>query len=387
MNKNDLPRMVTGLGAILLLLCPAGCGRKPTPDAGAARLIKVTVAQPEERIFRNVLRVQGTIRSSDRARVAARVAGTIEELFVDEGAAVATGQPLFQTDKANLESKVQIERDNLKVAAASRVEAASALAEAAAVYAKAELDYRRFQKLYQKDKAVTLNAFEQAETAFKRAAAGLDHARAVVDLAQAREAQAQSALEIAGKQLADSKVAAPFRGTVTKKLVELGEYAAPGAAVFELEDPARLEAVFVLSAEYYDRVKSGQTRLQITRGVQPMAAVVTYQAPAVHPLTRTFEVRASLPAAGGFTPGMLCDVDITLDEHRGWGLPTAAIGLRGGQSVIFALEKDRAVMTPVRPGAADNGFTELLDAKPLRGRSVVVEGQAFLNDGDRVRLD
>lgn len=387
MKTNDLPRMVAGLGAILLLLGPAGCGRKPAPDAGAARLVKVTVAQPAERNFRNTLRVQGTVRSSDRARVAARVAGTIEELLVDEGAAVETGQPLFQTDKANLESKVQIERDNLKVAAASRVEAAAALAEAEAVHAKAELDYRRFQKLYRKDKAVTLNAFEQAETAFKRAAAGLDHARAVVDLAQAREAQAQSALEIARKQLADSRVAAPFKGTVTKKLVELGEYAAPGAAVFELENPARLEAVFVLSAEYYDRVKTGQTRLQITRGVRPVEAVVTYQAPAVHPVTRTFEVRASLPAAGGFAPGMLCDVDVTLDEHRGWGLPTAAIGLRGGRPVVFALEEDRAVMTPVRPGAADNGFTELLDAEPLRGRSVVVEGQAFLNDGERVRLD
>ncbi|MBP7828276.1 MAG: efflux RND transporter periplasmic adaptor subunit [Kiritimatiellae bacterium] len=387
MKKNDLPRIVAGLGIILLFLCLAGCGRKPAREAGAARLIKVSVAQPEERVFRSALRVQGTVRAVDRARVAARVAGTIEEVFVDEGAAVEAGRPLFQTDKASLESKVQIERDNLKVAAASRAEAQAALAEARAVFAKAELDYGRFQKLYRDDKAVTLNALEQAETAFKSAEAGLLHARAVVDLAKAREAQARSALEIAEKQLADSTVTAPFQGTVTRKLVELGEYASAGAAVFELEDPARLEAVFVLSAEYYGRVETNRTRLRIARGAEPVEAAVTYKAPSVHPVTRTFEVRAALPDARGYAPGMLCDVDVTLDEHRGWGLPTAAIGLRGGQAVVFAVEEDRAVLTPVRPGPADNGFTELLDADALLDRGFVVEGQAFLNDGDRVRLD
>lgn len=387
MNKNELQRLGAGLGALLLLLLPAGCGRKPAPEAGAARLIKVTVAQPEEREFRNALRVQGTIRATDRARVAARVAGTIEEVFVDEGAAVEAGRPLFQTDKANLESKVRIEQDNLKVAAASCAEAKAALAEARAVFAKAEADYGRFQRLYRDDKAVTLNALEQAETAFKRAEAGVLHARAVVDLAKAREAQAQSALEIAEKQLADSTVAAPFKGTVTRQLIELGEYAAAGAAVFELENPARLEAVFVLSAEYYGRVETGRTRLRIARGAEPVDAAVTYKAPSVHPVTRTFEVRAALPDAAGFAPGMLCDVDVTLDAHRGWGLPTAALGLRVGQAVVFAVEEDRAVLTPVQPGPADNGYTELLGADALRGRRFVVEGQAFLNDGDRVRLD
>ena len=61
--------------------------RLPTP--------RVKVVAPEMRTFVEALTVQGTVRSKSCAAVSARVAGTIDELCVEEGSSVALGTPLF----------------------------------------------------------------------------------------------------------------------------------------------------------------------------------------------------------------------------------------------------------------------------------------------------
>ena len=374
--------------AALLLTLSRSCGRKTNEAVANARALKVTVEHPEERVFRKTAVVQGTIEARNSAQPAALVPGTIEEMLVDEGALVKKGQPLFQIDKVSLESRVQIERDNQNVAAASRAEAEAALSEAKATFKKAETDYRRFKKLYQEEKAITLDTFERAETGYKQAEAGLTHAQALVDLATAREAQAVSSLKIAEKQLADSLVTAPFDGVITRKLKDHGDFAGAGMGVLQLDDLSSLEAVFVLSADYFNEVVADKTALLLTgAGDQPTEAVAYYKAPSLHPVTRTFEVKAALPENTAFAPGMLCNVTVILEEHRGLGVPTAAVGRREGQTTIFKMENEKAVAQPVRTGLTDDGHTELLDAGALRDANVIVEGQAFLNDQDPVRLN
>lgn len=380
-------RIARMIVAVVLLAGAFGCRREKRGDGPGGRVMKVTTAPVEERLFRETVRVQGTVESEERATLSALVGGTIEALLVEEGDRVRNAQPLFQTDKLNLENQVQIAKHNVEVARASEAEANAAVREAEATYQKAEADVRRFRKLYEADKAVTLDAFERMDTAFKRADAGLAHARALVALSVARGAQAESSLRIAEKQMADSLVRAPFDGVVTRRLHEPGEYAAPGAAVLALENPARLEIALVLSSDYYDRVLPERTRLRFRRAGREEEAPVHFKAPSVHPVTRTFEVKARLPSAEGFSPGMLCDVDVILAEHRGLGVPDGAVGRRGGRAVVFKAEEGRAVARPVEPGACDDGFTELLDAADLAGVPIVVDGQTFLNDRDPIRTD
>ena len=374
--------------AALLLTLSRSCGRKTAEEPTNARAIKVTVARPEERLFRRTALVQGTVEARNSAQPAAIVAGTIDEMLVDEGAVVKKGQPLFQIDKINLESRVQIERDNQKVAAASRAEAEAALNQAEATFKKAETDYRRFKKLFNDEKAITLDTFERAETTYKQAEAGLTHAKALVDLAAAREAQAVTSLKIAEKQLADSRVTAPFDGVITRKIKDRGDYATSGTGVLQLDDLSCLDVVFVLSADYYGEIVPGKTALLLTgTGEKPTEAIPYYKAPSLHPVTRTFEVKAGLPKATPYAPGMLCNIRIIMEEHRALGVPNAAVGRRNGQSMVFKLDNGKAVAHPVKTGLVDDGYTELLDAQALHGTDVIVEGQAFLNDQDPVRLN
>ena len=373
--------------ALALLGGGVGCGRKKAAGA-AARVIKVTTVQPVVRTFRSSLRVQGTVEAKNTAGMAALVGGVIEELFVDEGDEVKAGASLFQTDKKNLENQVQIARDNVKVAAASKVEADAACRQADAMFQKADADYQRAKKLYEIDKAITLDAFERAETTFKQADAGLARAKAAAELAAARETQAASSLGIAEKQLEDSLVKAPFDGVITRKHLEAGEYAKAGDMVVMLEDPSTLEVSFVLAAQHYELVKAGETKLHLMAGAQDRGeAVAYYKSPAVNPVTRTFEVKAGISDAAGFAPGMLCDVEVTVGDREGLGVPDVAVGRRGGQPVVFVAKGGKVSAQPVKTGWSEGGFTELLDADALSGADVVVEGQSFLNDGDPVRLN
>ena len=84
---------------------------------------------------------------------------------------------------------------------------------------------------------------------------------------------------------------------------------------------------------------------------------------------------------------MLCDVEVTVGDREGLGVPDVAVGRRGGQPVVFVAKGGKVSAQPVKTGWSEGGFTELLDADALSGADVVVEGQSFLNDGDPVRLN
>ena len=385
MNNNFiLLKIITWASAILA----AGCHSKTEPATGVERAsMSVRTAAVERRTFTESLRVQGTIAAVHRADIAARLPGTLDALYVEESAAVTNGQPLFQTDKVNLENAVAIERQNLRVAEASVAEAETGLRQAETAYEKATLDLDRFQRLYEKDRAVSKDAFEKINLACKQAATGLEHAKAAVTLVAARKDQAATALRISEKQLSDSLVCAPFHGLVTQRLKEPGEFVGAGAHVFSIEDPRQLEVLLTLSEEWFSRIEPGHTQVIIAAaGRPPVDAVVSVRFPSVHPVARTVEVKALLPPGSGFAPGMICDADIIFARHEGWGVPAEAVGIRDGRSVVFIVDDDTARQREIRPGLRDDGHLELLDGESLAGQPVVVEGQLFLNEGAPVRV-
>lgn len=369
--------------ALLAAGCRARSGKNPK---GRSAAMAVRTASVERRIFTESLRVQGTIAAVRRAVVSARMPGALDALYVDESAAVTNGQPLFQTDKVNLENAVAIERQNLRVAEASVAEAEAGLRQAEAGYGKAALDLERFRRLYEEDRVVAKDAFERIDLAHKQAATVLERAKAAAVLVAARKDQAATALRIAEKQLSDSLVRAPFDGVVTRRLKEPGEFVGAGVPVFGIEDPRQLEALFTLGEEWFSRIEPGSTRVRIAAaGMPPVEAAVSVRLPSVHAVARTVTVKVLLPPGCGFAPGMICDAEVVFAQHEGWGVPAEAVGTRDGIPVVFVVDGGTARQREVRPGLRDDGHLELLDGESLVGQPVVVEGQVFLNAGSPVR--
>ncbi len=372
-----------GAAAVVAAGC-FGCGRAKPQVADLQAAARVRVAMPERREFQDAARVQGTVQAKVYAEVAARQAGPLDAFWVDEGDAVTAGQPLFQTDRVELERQLEINQRNLDVAAAMQLEAAAVVEEARAGHTKAEADYKRFRELLAAA-AVTQDAFERAELAFKQTEAVLARAEAGLTVSRMRRAQAESNLAIAQKRLDDSLVRAPFDGVVAVRHSEPGEFASLGKAVLRMEDVTRLEVSALLSETLYDRVHAGKSVVTVRLRDTPVAeGVVTYKAATVDPVSRTFEIKADLPRTELLAPGMLCGLDVVLMSRSGLGVPTTAVSIRRGAPCVFVLRDGKAALTPVKTGIAANGQTELLQAEALSGLPVIVEGQAFLNDGDPV---
>jgi len=361
----------------------------PPPTAGGRQSSMPVVTTPAaERYFEERLVVQGNLEAKHFAMAAARLDGTLDAVFVDEGdAVVADETPLFQTDKVTIEKALEISRLDLAVARCAKRETHANLERVEADFLKAKLDYERFKRLREQD-AVTVDALELQESRYKQTHAGVKHAKAVVDVAQETERQAEAAVVIAQKTLSDSLVYAPISGKVSLRLKEPGEFCGAGKPVVRIDDPKVIEVSAFLPAQYYARVHVDDTPVRVrVYGIDAGELALAYKSPTIHPKLRTFEVKCVLTnPPDGVVPGAMAQIEVVLEQHTAVGVPSAALQFRGGRPVVFVVENDVAREVAVETGIETGGWTELRPGPVSPGTPVVTMGQYLLDDGTSVAV-
>ncbi|MEG1552569.1 MAG: efflux RND transporter periplasmic adaptor subunit [Kiritimatiellia bacterium] len=375
--KKTLPLILSTLVLVL------GCDRKEAMVAPDTRP-RVRVCQlTADVLFVDSISLQGSVRAKYTAAVASRLPGTIDEVKVDEGDFVKAGQALFQVDRVNLENHLAIAKADQVVVKAQREEALAAQSEAQATYDKALLDEARYNRLYNETQSVTKDAWEKTELQLRSTLATLERAKAAVAVADSKILQMATSLLIAEKNLADSQGAAPFDGVVTQKLKDRGDYAEAGTQIFVINNPLVYEACFMMNAARYADVKVGETKIVTSLG---QTLPVTYKAPMVNDISRTFEVRVRLNADAAIAPGMLCDGQVVFSERKGVGLPAGAVCLRGGKLVAFVVDQAGIVKAvEVQKGARSENMVEISNPEAFEQAQVVSEGMLLLNPGDCVK--
>ena len=351
---------VCALAATML----AGCENSAdtAQNAAADTRPRVKTCTVRTRTFAETAFVQGTVRAKTSAAAAARVPGVIDALLVKEGDSVKAGTALFEVDRVNLENAVRAAGDDIRLAKA-------ALAQAEAADAKARADLARMERLV-KAGAVTVDSAEKARLGGKTSAARLLGAKAQL-------AKAETGLAVAKKNLDDSRVRAPFAGTVVKKVKDVGDYAGPGTPVLLLEDCGPCEVRFSLDASRYEAVETGKTRIG--------SGTVAWKSPTVDPATRTFEVRTIVPRSDDVRPGMLIDAQVVFSSFAAPALPASAVNpMPDGKSAVFTVENGRIVRRNVTVRAESGGWCAIgADEIPKSG-NVVSEGMLLLHEGDEV---
>jgi multidrug efflux pump subunit AcrA (membrane-fusion protein) len=350
--------------------------------------VAVVTTAATRRTFEHTLAVQGNVEAKHYAMVAARIPGVIEAMAVDEGDRVIAGQTkLFETDAIALEKNVQISRHNLTVTRCAEREAVANLDKAKADFHKAKLDYERFRRLYEKE-AVTADAFEQQQSRYDQLDAVVKLAEAQVDLTGAQAAQAEAALTIAEKDLADATIYAPISGTVSARFQEPGEMGDPGVPAIRIDDTSVIEVAAFLPAQYYAAVVPGRTTMRIqVSGIDLAAQAITYKSPTINPKLRVFEVKCLLKdPPPGVAPGAMAQIVVVLDSREGLGVPVRAVQQRAGRSVVFVVEGNTVRQKTVETGFESDGWVELLQADLKEGAAVVTMGQSMVEEGTAVSV-
>ncbi|MBP8303476.1 MAG: efflux RND transporter periplasmic adaptor subunit [Phycisphaerae bacterium] len=394
-NRSKRPYLVfAGVAAIavaavaVLRLTPAAqTAQSVTPVSPQKTAVPVVTSVVQQRTFEQTLRTQGMVEAKRFALVSARVPGTLDAVLVDEGDRVRTGQALFGVDRLKLEKALEISRRDLAVAACGLREKQANLDRVQADFDKAELDYKRYGRLFEK-KAVTADVFEAQESRYKQATASLKHAHVLVELGQEQLHQAEAAVEIAEKDLADAQVASPMDGVVSERLREPGETAGPGVPVVRIVDPNELEVSAFLPAAAYGQVTVDQTLARVdVDGSRVGEIPIRYKAPTIHPKLRTFEVKGLLkdpPSA--VVPGAMAHVEVLVASREGLGVPVAAVQERVDGSVVFVVREGTARQVVVTTGIESGGWIEIRQGEVQEGDAVVTLGQDGLRQGAAVQV-
>lgn len=381
--------VLAGLGIGVHSIWPAGRATAENVVAEErGKKIPVVLTAAKEMTFESTIVVAGSAQARNYALVSARIPGSLDAIYVDEGDVVQAGQTrLFQTDSLKLTKAVAFAQQGLQVAELSVREKEAGLAQMLANQELAQVDLDRYRVLIQ-DNAVPKQLFDQQETRWKQASAGVRHADALLALDKAKFEQARLSLLMAEKDLADSLVAAPITGRVSQRLMEPGEMAGAGTPVLKIEDLSVLEISVFLPEEVYAQVVPERTQMRIqVGGAELDLRPVAYKSPTVNPKLRTFEVKGLVESPPpGVAPGCLAQVVIVLDSRNGLGIPSAAVQQRSGQSVVFRVEGGQARLVPVTTGRDMNGWTEILDGGLPAGAEVATMGQQLVSDGTPVSV-
>lgn len=333
-------RLLFALIPVMLI----ACGKQASVPVPRQRA-ELAVGQATVTVVPRHYTVPGGVIADERVQLSSRISGFIRKLAAREGEPVRAGQVLVEIDPSDVEGAVQ--------------RAAAALASAKADLADARVDVEKFTALTRTG-AVSIDTLRKAEV--RR------------DVALARLAEAQAALEMANAQRAYTSITSPVDGVVVARLRESGDLATPGLPILEIE--ARDTLVFqTFVAEsrvaQLDPAQAVQVELDAVPGVREgrLLRVV----PSADPVTRRYEVKVSLPAAGGLLPGMFGRARFRLGEEAVLTVPRAALTDRGGLVGVFRVAPDGLI-----------GFRWLRTRREIDGQ---IEVTAGLEAGDRVVLN
>ncbi|WP_028874605.1 HlyD family secretion protein [Tepidiphilus margaritifer] len=225
----------------------------------------------------------GRIEATD-VNIAAKIAGRIASIAVDEGDLVSEGQVVAQIDTSVLEAQLreaqaQWERAkrNLETSRGTLAqrEADQAAAEAVVAQRLADLDYNRKQlartrelaqakmaaqsKLDQDAAAVTAGeaAVVSARAQVRAAQAAVVQARSAIAAAEAQVAAAQASIERIQADIDDSQLKAPRSGRVQYRVMQPGEVVAAGGAVLNVVDLSDVYMTFFLPTQVAGKVAIG----------------------------------------------------------------------------------------------------------------------------------
>ena len=152
----------------------------------------------------------------------------------------------------------------------------------------------------------------------------------------------------------------------------------------------RLEVRLGLEPDDINRVKIHQA-VQISRVNVPALGKVTGHirkvSYGVNPSTRLVDVFVSLPSAANFLLGESVVGNIAVAQARGLLVPRRAVLPAGPASILFTIQKGRAVRHLVEVGLRNTREVEVKGPRLRAGEPVVVLGNYELKDGMAVRVE
>lgn len=274
--------------------------------------------------------------------------GRINKIHVEVGDRVRKGRVLVESDRTQLmQAKTQL--------------------------ASARDNFKRIDTLYALG-SISEQQYEQSKTQFELAQSNVDFLKE------------------------NTTLTSPINGIVTGKYFENGELyagapntAAGKSAIISLMQIDPLKAEVSISQSQYPFVKEGQMA-KIHTDILPdsvFSGKITKVFPTIDPMTRTFKTEILIDnPRETLRPGMFASITIEIQEEEALLVPAIAVLKQSGTNNRFVFIHDQGVArkVEVQVGKRFDDLLEVRSAQLHEGVDLIVDGQARLLDGFKIRV-
>ena len=296
---------------------------------------------------KSVLTASGYVVARRKAAVASKGTGQLVYLAVEEGDAVKEGQLIARLESSDVQAALDRAHENLRVQEAELKDAKQSLER---------------QRVLLERRLTAPAEYDAAEARYKRVIASIESAHAAV-----REAEA--AVE-------NTRIFAPFDGTVVNKDADIGEIVAPlagavssRAAVVTIADLNSLEVEADVSESNLMRVFPDQP-CEITLDAYPdhhYPGSVSKIVPTADRAKATVQVkirfksydRRVLPEMSAKISFLPKGAEDIAEMKPVLTVPATAVATRNGRQVVYQMKDDQAVEVPVVVGLEMGSLVEV----------------------------
>jgi multidrug efflux pump subunit AcrA (membrane-fusion protein) len=387
---------------IFLALAAGGgaCSRTETAQASAKEPAAKAVQVEEVRrdAVKRSVDVVGTLAAVDQVTISSEADGKVSKILADLGDRVTAGQVLIQLDREKAQYTLEQQEAALARTLAQfgapdpqhlpDIEKTPDAQRAKADLLQAQQSHDRATELFKRT-LISQEAFDAAKTTLQAKQAEYDAALQNARNLRASIQGSEASMKLAGRQLRDTEIRAPFDGFVERRLVNLGELVKaqmPVMAVVRL-DP--LKVIAEIPEKMAPWIKSGQAVALKVDAYQDRTfeGKVSRISPGVNTSTRAFPFEALVPNPEAvLKPGAFARVHIESGKTDDvLTLPFAALQYRYGVNRVFVVNGDKLAMRELSVGERLGDRIEVTaGVKP--GERVAVTDVDSLNDGQAVAV-
>jgi RND family efflux transporter MFP subunit len=329
-----------------------------------------------------LLSAKGYLKSRAQSTIGAKVAGRVQELFVEEGSRVKKGQILAILEHNDLDAQLESRRATLLRGLADIEEA------------RADLEYKRSKadrarRLQNKNMSVSAEEMQQSTSSVDMGAAHLASLEATVKFQQAQVREVE-------ESLANMRIVAPFDGTVVERPADLGEMIS-GGTVLTLANLEQMEVETDVAENLLSRIAIGQP-----------AEVSVSAVPSKHYRGRLRQVIPISDRARGTVkvkveildpddnlfPELVATVHFLPDKaHQGLDvgnshlfLPKSALFEEGGHSHVWVVDDKEAIRKTRVEVVVTNDDLARVESGLKAGETVVLNPTQALHGGEVVKV-
>lgn len=275
--------MRRGVAALFLVACSGDLELPDLENIGEIGASEVTGAAPESAGVEPTAGFVGVVVARNRSDVSSSIGGVLVSVSVRPGDRVDAGAPIAVIDPSQVDSEIGVARAELRASLSARASAEVDLAEAGEKLSRFERVGRELA-----DEVVGAEAGAAIRYAVKRA-------RAVFGRADAEVQRHRRRIGLLESRRGQTRVTAPFAGTVANRYLDPGGVVAPGQPIVRLIESDQPWVRFAVPADQSSWFAVGVAiEVAVESRDEPLRAYVVQVAPEIDPVAKMVVIEARI---------------------------------------------------------------------------------------------